>query len=143
MEIKDMQMSDIEARSAELETALTAENADIEGITAEVTELEERKAQIVAEAEERKAQIAEVEKTAVEVHEIDERKETMNMEIRNTNEYIEAYAKYIKTGDDKECRELLTDEKAYQKMSEAVNPYGDGHASERIRSILEEVLCKE
>ena len=38
------------------------------------------------------------------------------------------------------CRELLTDEKAYQKMSEAVNPYGDGHASERIRSILEEVL---
>ena len=41
------------------------------------------------------------------------------------------------------CRELLTDEKAYQKMSEAVNPYGDGHASERIRSILEEVLCEE
>ena len=39
-----------------------------------------------------------------------------------------------------QCRELLTDENAYRKMSEAVNPYGDGHASERIRSILEQVL---
>ena len=28
--------------------------------------------------------------------------------------------------------ELLTDDAAYRCMSEAVNPYGDGHASERI-----------
>jgi len=28
--------------------------------------------------------------------------------------------------------ELLTDDAAYRSMSEAVNPYGDGHASERI-----------
>jgi uncharacterized coiled-coil protein SlyX len=54
MEIKDMQMADIEARSAELETALTAEDADIESINAEVTALEERKAQIEAEVELRK-----------------------------------------------------------------------------------------
>lgn len=108
MEIKDMQMSDIEARGAELETALTAENADIEGITAEVTALEERKAQIVAEAEERKAQLAEVEKTAVEIHEEKENR-TMEMEIRNTKEYINAFAKYIRSGDDKECRALLTE----------------------------------
>ena len=108
MEIKDMQMADIEARSAELETALTAENADIESITAEVTELEERKAQIVAEAEERKAQLAEVEKTAVEIHEEKENR-TMEMEIRNTKEYINAFAKYIQSGDDKECRALLTE----------------------------------
>ena len=108
MEIKDMQMSDIEARSAELETALTAENADIESITAEVTALEERKAQIVAEAEERKAQLAEVEKTAVEIHEEKENR-TMEMEVRNTKEYINAFAKYIRSGDDKECRALLTE----------------------------------
>lgn len=107
MEVKDMQMADIEARSAELETALTAENADIEGITAEITALEERKAQILKEAEERKAQLAEVAKTAVE---IEEKKENNKMEIRNTHEYIEAFAKYIKTGDDKECRALLTDQ---------------------------------
>lgn len=109
MEIKDMQMADIEARSAELENAMNAEDADIENISAEVTALEERKAQIVAEAEERKAQLAEVEKTVVEIHEEKENR-TMEMEIRNTKEYIEAYAKYIKTGDEKECRALLTDQ---------------------------------
>lgn len=108
MEIKDMQMADIEARSAELENAMNAEDADIENITAEVTALEERKAQIVAEAEERKAQLAEVEKAAVEIHE--GRKENTDMEIRNTKEYIEAYAHFVKTGDDKECRALLTDQ---------------------------------
>ena len=32
-----------------------------------------------------------------------------NKEIRNSQEYIEAYAKYIKTGKDTECRALLTE----------------------------------
>ena len=32
---------------------------------------------------------------------------------------------------------LLSDEKAYRKMSQAMNPYGDGHAVERI---VEELL---
>ena len=31
---------------------------------------------------------------------------------------------------------LLTDEAAYTRMAKAVNPYGDGHASERIRAHL-------
>ena len=35
-----------------------------------------------------------------------------------------------------ECHNLLTDSGAYEKMSRAVNPYGDGHASERIAKIL-------
>lgn len=33
-------------------------------------------------------------------------------------------------------KELLTDEEAYGKMAHAVNPYGDGHACERIIGIL-------
>ncbi len=36
--------------------------------------------------------------------------------------------------------ELLTDESAYKAMSRAVNPYGDGFASSRIREILEKNL---
>jgi len=36
---------------------------------------------------------------------------------------------------------LLNDEKAYNAMSFAHNPYGDGKASDRICKILEEVLC--
>ncbi len=35
-----------------------------------------------------------------------------------------------------EFKKLLTDEKEYNKMSQASNPYGDGQASERIADIL-------
>ncbi|MDR1184055.1 MAG: UDP-N-acetylglucosamine 2-epimerase (non-hydrolyzing) [Coriobacteriales bacterium] len=37
------------------------------------------------------------------------------------------------------CRTLLNDPPAYKAMSMASNPYGDGHASERIADILEKV----
>ena len=35
-----------------------------------------------------------------------------------------------------ETRRLLEDEVHYQKMAQAVNPYGDGHAAERIVGAL-------
>jgi UDP-N-acetylglucosamine 2-epimerase (non-hydrolysing) len=35
-----------------------------------------------------------------------------------------------------EAKKLLSDESEYQKMSKAANPYGDGHASERIIQAL-------
>ena len=34
------------------------------------------------------------------------------------------------------ARELFDDEDAYAKMAHAVNPYGDGRASERIADAL-------
>jgi UDP-N-acetylglucosamine 2-epimerase (non-hydrolysing) len=34
--------------------------------------------------------------------------------------------------------ELLTSPEAYARMANAVNPYGDGHASERILAALAE-----
>jgi UDP-N-acetylglucosamine 2-epimerase (non-hydrolysing) len=37
----------------------------------------------------------------------------------------------------KTASELLADPGAYRKMAEAVNPYGDGRASERILQALE------
>ena len=36
-----------------------------------------------------------------------------------------------------EFNRLLTDPAAYEAMSKASNPYGDGHACERIADILE------
>jgi UDP-N-acetylglucosamine 2-epimerase len=33
-------------------------------------------------------------------------------------------------------RELLTDQAAYSRMAHAVNPYGDGHACDRIIQVL-------
>lgn len=37
----------------------------------------------------------------------------------------------------RDFKELLEDTSAYEKMSQACNPYGDGHACERIADILE------
>jgi UDP-N-acetylglucosamine 2-epimerase (non-hydrolysing) len=39
-----------------------------------------------------------------------------------------------------ECSALLNDRGRYEMMSKAINPYGDGKSSERIISLLEEVL---
>ena len=59
--------------------------------------------------------------------------------LRDTTERPEAVAagtvKLIGTDRDvvyNEAKTLLTDEKAYHRMAESVNPYGDGKASERI-----------
>ncbi len=38
----------------------------------------------------------------------------------------------------REFKTLLTDKDAYDAMSHASNPYGDGFASKRIADILEE-----
>ena len=108
MEIKEMQMSDIEKRSAEIEELLKSEDADIESLTKEVEELESRKAEILAEVEQRKKEAEEALKTGKEVESMEERKMS-DMEIRNTKEYIDAYAEYVKSGNDAECRALLTE----------------------------------
>lgn len=39
-----------------------------------------------------------------------------------------------------ECKNLLINNQEYQKMSKAINPYGDGLASKRICDILEKVF---
>lgn len=108
MEIKEMQMSDIEQRSIEIEEEVKDENADLDALADEVKALEERKAQIEAEVEQRKKEAEEVLKSAEVIEPIEERK-MENIEIRNTKEYIDAYAEFMKTGKDAECRALLTE----------------------------------
>lgn len=111
MEIKEMQMSDIEKRSAEIEELLKSEDADIDSLTKEVEEMEARKAQILTEVEQRKQEMADALKNAKEVEEIpQERTNKMDIkEFRNSPEYIDAFAEYIK-GNDKEMRTLLLSE---------------------------------
>ena len=64
--------------------------------------------------------------------------------MRDTTERPEGIAagtlKLVGTHEDtiyKEFYRLLTDKDEYEQMSRASNPYGDGHASERIANILE------
>ena len=91
----EMSTEDIEARAGELE-AIQAE-------------LEARKAAAMKAEEERKA----VEAGAGEIkEEIKEEKRMEVSEIRNTPEYINAYANYIKTGREEECRTVLLSKNA-------------------------------
>lgn len=114
-EIMNLDLEGIEARKAEIREEVKAANdsAALDAIEAEKAIIEERVAQIRAEIEQRKADMAEVLKGAGKtIEKMEERKTMTDMEIRNTKEYIDAYAKYVKTGSDKECRALLTDNAA-------------------------------
>lgn len=111
--IKEMDTLVLEERKAEIgELSATVE-------AEKLPELEEELRAIKAELEERKTVEAKRKALAEAVAEgagdvintikpIEERK-MENIEIRNTKAYIDAYAEYIKTGDDTECRSLLTD----------------------------------
>ena len=113
MEIKDMKIEDIEKRMAEIEAEKEAPEADIEALTEEVRSMNERKQELIKAAEERQANLdAIVEgKVETEVKETfeEERKAMTNMEVRNSAAYINAYANFIKSNDDAECRSLLTE----------------------------------
>ena len=116
-EIKSMNLDEVEARKAELgEELAEASNERLAEISAELDELEARKAELADMAEKRAALEARVmtEGTKVETFEeletIEERKEDKPMiEVRNTPEYIEAFARYIKNEDPTECRALLSE----------------------------------
>ena len=109
-EINELGFEDLEKRSAEIaEEVADADAVKVEELNAELDNIEERKLALNREIEERKAAAEEVANGAGK--EIEERKEDKMTikEVRNSKEYIDAYAKYVKTGSDKECRALLTE----------------------------------
>ena len=113
MEIKDMKIEDIEKRMAEIEAEKEAPDANIDALTEEVRSMNERKQEIIKAAEERQAVLdaiveGNVETDVKETFE-EERKTMTNVEVRKSAEYIDAFANYIKSNDDAECRSLLTE----------------------------------
>ena len=110
-EIMTLDSEAIEARMAEIEAAITSEDSDLEALSAELDSIKERKA-VLAE-EQRKADIQsvidEIGTTETNIKITEERKMADIMEIRKSPEYMEAFANYIKTNDDSECRALLTE----------------------------------
>lgn len=113
MELNEMTLNDVEERIATLSPeGKTAE--EIEAMTEELKALNERKAELV-DLEARKAAAQAINDGKVntsEVKTIEERKGETNMkdikEFRNSAEYVNAYAEYLKTGNDEEVRALLT-----------------------------------
>ena len=109
MEIREMDLEQVETRLAEVKDLLNVDGADLESLETEIRALKDRRAEIKADIEERKKEVEEVLTESVEVRSFAETERKTNMEIRNTKEYIDAYASYIKSGDDRQCRALLTE----------------------------------
>lgn len=101
---------EIEARKVEIreEVENTEEVEKIEELTEEVEALNEEEKQI-EEQEKQEEEAKEIEEKSFQVKEsVKEEKSIMeNKEMRNTKEYINAYAEYVK-GNDKELRALVT-----------------------------------
>ena len=110
-EINVLGLEELEQRRAAIAVETDSADAEvIETLNAELEMIEERTKILNAEIEQRKAAAEEVIKGAGKPIEVRKESEKMtNKEIRNSKEYIDAFAKYIKTGKDLECRALLTE----------------------------------
>ena len=116
--IDEMNMEQVEARMAEIESALESDDANVEELNAEVDSLIERKQALIEIenetkrlADEKRALLNKVANSNIKpIAVMEERKvEENKIEVRNTPEYIEAYANYIRYNDDRELRALLTE----------------------------------
>lgn len=113
-EIKDMTIEEVEVRASEIQKEVeSADETRMAELKTELDALEERKNELkrmATEAKETREMVAEgkVDIDTIETV-IKEEKRMTNKEIVATPEYRDAFANYIRTGDDKECRALLTE----------------------------------
>ena len=110
-EIKEYSMEQIEKREAEIKAEIdNADASKLEELENEHKALEERKAVLVEETEKRRADMKAVIEGAGTVVTKPVEKETRSLEsVKASQEYVDAFAEYLKTGSDAECRSLLTD----------------------------------
>lgn len=109
-EIMELDLDGIEARKAEIrEEIKTADSAGLDAIEAEKNIIEERVAQLRQEIERRKADMAAVlgGKGRTIEKPMEDRTMTDIKEYRNSKEYVELYADYMKSHDDTEIRAAL------------------------------------
>lgn len=108
-EIKGYTVDQIETRSKEIVSEIeSADEEKLATLNEELKALEERKAQI--ELETRKADMLKVAQGAGTVVKTAPTPEKRTLDsVRSSKEYVDAFAEYLKTGDDRECRALMTD----------------------------------
>lgn len=107
-------IDEIETRLAAIKTELDQPEADLDALQEEVRSLTAEREELrkaAKEDEEKRSAIANGLGTIIEKQE-EERKPMTIDEIRNSKAYIDAYAEYIKTGDDRECRAIMKTENA-------------------------------
>ena len=112
MDFTNMTVEELLERRSAIAAEIDAPEADLDALEAEARaineEIENRRAAETKRNEIRSAVAGGEGKVVAEIKE--ERKENpmTEMEIRSSKEYINAFADYIKTGKDNECRALLT-----------------------------------
>lgn len=109
-EIKEWSAEQIEERSAAIKNEIeSADEAKLDELNNELNAIEERKK--VIEMETRKeAMKAVAEGAGVVISKAEEKKEERTLEsVRSSAAYEDAFAEYLKSGDDRECRALMTD----------------------------------
>ncbi|MBR3237320.1 MAG: phage major capsid protein, partial [Oscillospiraceae bacterium] len=107
---------EIEERKAQIDAEVEKPEADLDALNEEARKLAEESEQLIHQLEELRAEAerAEEERKAVaegagETKEHFEEEKKMDLkEIRSSVEYMDAFANYIKTGKDEECRALLS-----------------------------------
>ena len=111
MDFKDMTIDELLERRSAIAEEIDSPEADLDALEAEVKaineEMENRKAEEAQKVEIREA-VANGEGEVTETIPSEEKREMTLEEIRGSHEYNVAYANYIKTDDDSECRALLT-----------------------------------
>ena len=112
MELKEMTIEELEARKSAIVAELDVEGADLNALETEIKSIkEEMETRKAAEAQKEEIRKTVAESTApVIVQDFKEEKREMktNDEIRASKEYVDAFARYLISEDDKECRALLT-----------------------------------
>lgn len=109
-EIKTFSMEQIETRAAQIKEEIDkAESKEqLDQLNTELEALETRKGEIAMET--RKENMKSVAEGAGVVISKPVEKEQRTLEsVKASQEYLDAFANYIKTGSDKECRALMTD----------------------------------
>lgn len=110
MDFTNMTIDQLMERRAAIATEIDAPEADLDALEAEVrginAEIESRKA---AEQKRTDLRAAVAAGEGEKIKDFTEEHKMTDKEIRSSKAYIDAYAEYIKSGDDKECRALLTE----------------------------------
>lgn len=111
MNYAEMSVSELETRLAAIATEVDAEDADLDALEEEAkgirAEMEARKAEEAKKNEIREA-VANGKGTEIKTFDEKGKNEMTLEEIRNSHEYNVAYANYLKTERDDECRALLS-----------------------------------
>ncbi len=112
MDLKEMTIEALEERKAAIAVEVDADGAALDALEAEARsikdEIERRKAEEEKRNEIRNA-VAAGAGTVEKTFEREEKKSMTMTELRSLPAYVEEYANYIKSGDDKECRSVISE----------------------------------